>query len=78
MAGELTAAVAQSLVTADVPHRVMAVDVLLLATVAAIRRRAAMVADPHTEEDRRMAAVRTEAAADMGGNGNLTLDSFPA
>jgi hypothetical protein len=76
------AADAQFPVTADVPRLVMAVDVLLRAMAAAIRRRAATgadhhTADRHTVEGRLAEAVRTEAAADMVGNSNLTLDSLP-
>ncbi|MGD0508076.1 MAG: hypothetical protein ABSA27_09780 [Terriglobales bacterium] len=47
-------------------------DVLLLATVGAIRRRAVTVAD------RRTAADRTEVAVAEDMEGNTTLDSFPA
>jgi len=48
---------------------------LLRAKAAAIRRRAATVADPRTAADLHTAAG-DRTAADMGGN--IALDSFPA
>jgi hypothetical protein len=74
------AAIVVAIAVADGQLPVMvAADVLLPATAVAIRRRAVaprMAVDPPTAVvDRRTVAA---VAADMGGNGNIALDFFPA
>ncbi len=63
----------------DAQPRVTVADAQLPA-VAAIRRRAATAADRRIVVDRTAVDRRTAVAVDMdmGGNGNLALDSFPA
>jgi len=79
MAEVLMAAIAAA-IAADVQHQVTAVADIPLPTAAAIRRRAATVAERHTEavDLRTVVDPRTVAAvaADMGGN--TALDSIPA